>query len=88
MKKAVEMTVYGRRGKPKAGFPRRPQPLEIGGRFPHSHRLELSRGKVESQQQASHFSTALRFPFGEQNEQKQKEASLAELRSFRLIVGL
>ena len=53
-----------------------------------AHRLELSRGKVESQQQASHFPTALRFPLGEQNEQKQKEASLAELRSFRLIVGL
>jgi hypothetical protein len=28
-KQAVEMTVYGRGGKPKAGFPPRPQPLEI-----------------------------------------------------------
>ena len=27
--KAVEMTGYGRRGKPKTGFPPRPQPLEI-----------------------------------------------------------
>src|SRR5947209_11431638 len=27
--KAVEMTGYGKRGKPKAGFPRFPQPLEI-----------------------------------------------------------
>jgi hypothetical protein len=29
MKTAVEMTGHGRRGKPKAGFPPRPQPLEI-----------------------------------------------------------
>jgi hypothetical protein len=26
------------RGKPKTGFPRFPQPLEIAMRFPHSHR--------------------------------------------------
>ena len=36
--RAVEMPVCGRRGKPKAGFPPRPQPLEIATRFPHSHR--------------------------------------------------
>src|SRR5688572_23856144 len=29
MKTAVEMTGHGRGGKPKAGFPPRPQPLEI-----------------------------------------------------------
>ena len=33
------MTGHGRGGKPKAGFPPRPQPLEIAVRFPHSHRL-------------------------------------------------
>src|SRR6266849_5081645 len=31
------MTGHGRRGKPNAGFPQRPQPLEIAARFPHSH---------------------------------------------------
>jgi hypothetical protein len=36
MKTAEEMTACGRRGKPKAGFPPRPQALEIAARFPHS----------------------------------------------------
>jgi hypothetical protein len=36
-KRAVEMPGHGRGGKPKAGFPPRPQPLEIAARFPHSH---------------------------------------------------
>src|SRR5438270_11790225 len=40
MKTAVEMTGYGCRGKPKAGFPLHPQPLEIAMRFPHSHRRD------------------------------------------------
>ena len=35
---AVEMTGYGKAGKPKAGFPAFPQPLEIALRFPHFHR--------------------------------------------------
>ena len=35
--RAVEMTGYGKRGKPNPGFPRFPQPLEIAARFPHSH---------------------------------------------------
>jgi hypothetical protein len=33
-KRAVEMTGYGKRGKPKAGFPRFPQPLEIALAIP------------------------------------------------------
>src|SRR5260221_8716872 len=40
MKTAVEMTGPRRRGKPNAGFPRRPQPLQIAARFPHSHRRD------------------------------------------------
>jgi hypothetical protein len=40
MKTTVEMTGYGRRGKPNAGFPQRPQPLEIAAQFPHSHRRD------------------------------------------------
>lgn len=36
--KAVEMTGCGKRGKPYPGFPLFPPPLEIAGRFPHSHR--------------------------------------------------
>ena len=37
---AVEMTVRGKPGKPKAGFPPFPPPLEIAARFPHSHRFD------------------------------------------------
>ena len=37
---AVEMTGRGKRGKPNPGFPLFPPPLEIAGRFPHSHRLD------------------------------------------------
>lgn len=37
-KRTVEMPGHGSGGKPKAGFPPLPQPLEIAGRFPHSHR--------------------------------------------------
>ena len=33
------MTGGGKRGKPKAGFPLFPPPLEIATRFPHSHSL-------------------------------------------------
>src|SRR5271157_3145815 len=43
--RAVEMTGHGRGGKPKAGFPPRPQPLEIAPRFPHSHRPGEAEGK-------------------------------------------
>jgi len=33
----VEMTARGKPGKPKAGFPSFPPPLEIASRFPHFH---------------------------------------------------
>jgi hypothetical protein len=36
----VEMTVRGKPGKPKTGFPPFPPPLEIPERFPHSHRFD------------------------------------------------
>jgi hypothetical protein len=58
-KRTVEMTGYGKRGKPKAGFPRFPQPLEIAvaiPTFPQPRRLP--RGKVEIQKQDSHFPIA------------------------------
>jgi hypothetical protein len=59
-KRAVEMTGYGKRGKPKTGFPRFPQPLEIAvaiPTFPQPRRLP--RGKVEIQKQDSHFPIAV-----------------------------
>jgi hypothetical protein len=63
MKTAVEMTGHGRGGKPKAGFPPRPQPLEIANcaipTFPPPRR---SNGKVENQKQVSHFPTAYDLP--------------------------
>src|SRR6202035_1134499 len=36
------MTVRGKPGKPKTGFPPFPPPLEIAARFPHSHRFDSS----------------------------------------------
>jgi len=69
-KRAVEMTSYGKRGKPKAGFPRFPQPLEIAvaiPTFPQPRRLP--RGKVEIQKQDSHFPIAVSLPL--QNSKKE-----------------
>jgi hypothetical protein len=40
--RAVEMTVPGKPGKPKTGFPLYPPSLEIAARFPHSHRSDDS----------------------------------------------
>ncbi len=37
---AVEMTVRGKPGKPKSGFPPFPTALEIASRFPHSHSFD------------------------------------------------
>ena len=55
------MTGYGKRGKPKAGFPLFPQPLEIAKSaiptFPQPRRRP--RGKVEIQKQDSHFPVAV-----------------------------
>lgn len=52
------MAVYGRGGKPKAGFPPRPQTLEIANgaisTFPRPRRCG---GKVEIQNQDFHFPT-------------------------------
>jgi hypothetical protein len=55
------MTGYGKRGKPKAGFPLFPQPMEIAKSaiptFPQPRRRP--RGKVEIQTQDSHFPVAV-----------------------------
>src|SRR5665213_98710 len=40
LKKLVEMTVGGKPGNPKPGFPSFPPTLEIAPRFPHSHNLD------------------------------------------------
>src|ERR1700682_4328107 len=59
-KRAGEMTSCGKQGKPKAGFPCLPQPLEIAKSaiptFPQPRRRP--RGKVEIQNQDSHFPIA------------------------------
>ena len=60
-KRTVEMTGYGRLGKPRTGFPKRPQPLEIAAAISTFPPPLRSYGKVENQKQVSHFSTAL-FP--------------------------
>jgi hypothetical protein len=87
MKTAVEMTGHGRRGKPKAGFPPRPQPLEIANcAIPTFPPLRRSNGKVENQKQVSHFPTAYDLPW---MTKFRKEGLAAELRSFsRLTVRL
>ena len=58
------MPGHGRGGKPKAGFPPRPQPLEIANcaipTFPPPRR---SNGKVENQKQVFHFPTAYDLPW-------------------------
>ena len=55
------MTVRGKPGKPKAGFPPFPPPLEIAARFPHSHsRAEpWKSGKPTPGFPLSHGSTVL-----------------------------
>jgi hypothetical protein len=58
---AAEMTGCGRRGKPKPGFPRpTTSPLEIAPRDFHIPAAPTydRHGKVEIQQQDSHFPTA------------------------------
>jgi len=86
-KRAVEMTVYGKRGKPKAGFPS--FPTALGNRqsaiptFPQP-RLR-PRGKVEIQKQDSHFPVAALILL------KKKERRFPRTPgspSFRLIVQL
>jgi hypothetical protein len=65
MKTAEEMTAYGRHGKPKAGF-HRVHRLWKSLRDSHiPSAATQGRGKVESQNQASHFPTARRFPYME-----------------------
>ena len=54
---------YGKRGKPKAGFPLFPRApwksRQQQARFPHSHSADdEGDGKVENQKQVSHFPTA------------------------------
>jgi hypothetical protein len=57
---AAEMTGDGQRGKPKAGFPL--LPTTLGNRMPDFHipaaPAHDRHGKVEIQEQDSHFSTA------------------------------
>src|SRR5579864_8052065 len=61
------MPGHGRGGKPKAGFPPRPPPLEIANAIPTFPPPRRGRGKVESQKQASHFPTARFLLFQIQN---------------------
>lgn len=81
--RAVEMAGYGRGGKPKAGFPPRPQPLEIDeARFPHSRRPDDdASGKVEIQRQDSHFPTGSVLLQGNQKNKPRKEAWHRSLRA-------
>ena len=80
------MPVYGRRGKPTAGFPLRPQTLEIAksaiSTFPPSRRL--ARGKVEIQKQDFHFPNRLLFVFS--NQKKGAWRRVASRPASRLIL--
>src|SRR6267142_1659553 len=56
------MTACGRRGKPKAGFPR--ASTVLGNRKSHDSHIPTAaarRGKVENQKQVSHFPTCCFF---------------------------
>jgi hypothetical protein len=78
-KGAVEMTVHGRKGKPRTGFPLRPQPLEIAKPISTFPPPLKSSGKVENQNQVSHFPPAV-FPI--LSGPKQKPRKEAWRRSF------
>src|SRR5712692_10778832 len=85
MKTAVEMTGHGRRGKPNAGFPQRPPPLEIACAIPTFPPPRRSSGKWKTKNRFPTFH-CLRFPFFDQI---QKGGLAVELRSSsRLIVRL
>ena len=81
---------HGRRGKPKAGFPRRPQPLgNRKRRDSHISTAATTRpdGKVEIQEQDSHFPTGPRIY--RELRTKTKKGGLAADRyapAFRLIM--
>src|ERR1700732_3534628 len=71
------MTGYGKRGKPKTGFPLFPQPLEIAVRFPHSHRPGGKRrwksGNPKAGFPLSHFTV---FPYQIHSERRPSCGSL------------
>src|ERR1700738_3742957 len=80
--RAVEMTGYGKRGKPKAGFPSFPTALgNRKRRDSHIPTAPARRGKVENQTQVSHF-PACCFYFS-----RKGDPAIASLR-FRLILRL
>ena len=59
------MTKDGKPGKPKTGFPPFPPFLEIAMRFPQCRRSgDETDGKVENQNQVSHFPTATNILLG------------------------
>jgi hypothetical protein len=71
--------VYGKRGKPKTGFPLFPQPLgnlAKGRRDSHISTAPATKadGKVENQKQVSHFPTA-RIPFSQNKKTGRGRAS-------------
>ena len=82
---AVEMTGYGRRGKPNPGFPRRPQPLEIAARFPHSHRRDEAR---KSGKRKARFPLSRLLFVYRKRTQKGGPAAGRFAPAFRLIVRL
>jgi len=73
---AAEMTGGGQRGKPKAGFP--PLPTTLGNRMRDFHipaaPARYRHGKVEIQEQDSHFPTAHCLS---QNQKTRKETTPA-----------
>src|SRR2546423_4134181 len=68
------MTACGRRGKPKAGFPRASTVLgNRKSRDSHIPTAAARRGKVENQKQVSHFPTC--YFFFPQNESERRPGS-------------
>jgi len=88
MKTAEEMVAYGRRGKPEAGFPPRPQALEIAVRFPHS----LSRdGRWESGKPTAGFPLSHRstiYMDGNLKSKTRRPEARSYAPHFRLILRL
>jgi hypothetical protein len=81
------MTGYGKRGKPKAGFPLFPQPLEIAksaiSTFPQPRRRP--RGKVEIQKQDFHFPIAVSLHLTNSKKEDSPERRVPVVQAHRSI---
>jgi len=80
------MPGHGRGGKPKAGFPPCPQPLELAARFPHSHRPGEAEEKWTANIRPPTFPQH-GFSYLKSKTERRPWRPVASLPASRLIVG-